>query len=337
MDNPLVSIIIPVYNAEKYLRRCLDSIINQTYQDIEVILVDDGSKDTSGSICDEYAAKDLRIKVVHEENRGVSSTRQTGLMNSKGIFVIHVDPDDWIESNMIQELLNKAVQDNVDIVMCDFMKEFSTNHSLFSQKPTSLERDDLLMDLLYNKIWGSCCNKLIRRECFEKYNISFIPEMSLWEDLFVITALVYNGASLSYLALPLYHYDCYSNPESITRIPNINQINSVKLYIDYFEKLLQDNKYKEGFYLRKLRLKARCFRMGKKYKEIFNNLFPEINQRFILENRFKLNEIRAYRGDIYKMEQVCMALNLKYNTDFGYSLYDFWKKYATRSFRSLLK
>ena len=105
---PKISIIVPVYKAETYLSRCLDSIINQTFKNFEVLLIDDGSPDCSGEICDKYAAMDTRIRVLHKENGGVSSARQMGLDNAKGEYTIHADPDDWVEPNMLEELYKKA-------------------------------------------------------------------------------------------------------------------------------------------------------------------------------------------------------------------------------------
>jgi glycosyltransferase involved in cell wall biosynthesis len=337
MDNPLVSIIVPVYNAEKYLRRCLDSIINQTYQNIEIILVDDGSKDASGQICDEYAEHDTRIRVIHKENGGVASARQVGLDDAKGEYVIHADPDDWVEPNWIEELFKYASKEHKDIVMCDYYREHQSKTIIVSEKPSSLKKEDLLTDLLHERIWGALWNKLIKRSCFEKYGISFNPEMSLWEDLYVITALIYKGASVSHLPIPLYHYDCYSNVNSIVRKPSLKQIFSQKIYIEKFESLLSEDVFLEAFYQRKFQIKRRCFRTGKKNIDIFIGLFLEFNQRFIEKNPFRWRDLRAYRGDIYKMERVCMALTLKYHSDLGYKLFDFWKKYGTKSFSSLLK
>ena len=336
MIDTQVSIIVPIYNAEKYLSRCLDSIINQTYHKIDIILVDDGSQDSSGQICDEYAKRDNRIRVIHQKNKGVASARQSGLNQSRGEFVIHVDPDDWIEPDMIVQLLNKALEDKVDIIMCDFFWETETGYSLFIQKPTSIKREDLLNDLLYEKIWGSCCNKLIKKECFKRYNISFIKEMNLWEDLYVITSLIYNGVSVSYLPLPLYHYDNFSNNNSIVRKPRLTHIHSMELYIRHFEALLNDDIYREGFYKRKKLLKKRCFRSGKKNADILISTFADINKRYIRENKFHWEKIRDYRGDIDKMERVCIAQCLKGHVKWGYFLFDFWKKYGTISFRDIL-
>ena len=119
----VVSIIVPVYKAEKYIHQCIDSLLAQTYSNIEVILVDDGSPDNCGKICDEYAAKDCRVKVIHQQNGGVSVARQTGIDHATGEYSIHADPDDWVELNMIEELVAKAVADNADMVICDYISE----------------------------------------------------------------------------------------------------------------------------------------------------------------------------------------------------------------------
>lgn len=117
---PKISIISPVYNAERYIVKCLDSILVQTFQDWELILVDDGSSDKSGVICDEYAARDSRVIVIHKENGGVGAARQTGLDAVTGEYVIHADPDDWVEPTMLQELYAKAVAEAADVVICDY-------------------------------------------------------------------------------------------------------------------------------------------------------------------------------------------------------------------------
>ena len=113
---PLISIIVPVYNAEKTLQRCIHSLQCQTFTDFEILLIDDGSLDYSGQICDEYSAKDRRIRVIHKRyNKGVSSARQTGIDIAQGKYTIHVDPDDWVEPTMLEELYQKAVEHNADM------------------------------------------------------------------------------------------------------------------------------------------------------------------------------------------------------------------------------
>ena len=116
----LISIIVPVYNVEQYLDDCLISIINQTYKNIEIILIDDGSTDKSGKICDEYAKKDSRIIVIHKENGGVSSARNAGLRIAKGAYIGFVDPDDWIAEDMYEVLYSNAKKYDADVSVCKY-------------------------------------------------------------------------------------------------------------------------------------------------------------------------------------------------------------------------
>ena len=116
--NETISIIIPVYNVEKYLNKCLNSVIEQTYKNIEVILIDDGSTDNSGKICDEYAKNDIRIKIIHQQNGGVSTARNNGLEHATGKYITFVDSDDYIEKEMIETMAKKIMKKNADIVIC---------------------------------------------------------------------------------------------------------------------------------------------------------------------------------------------------------------------------
>ena len=124
-----VSVIVAVYNAAQYLRRCLDSLKNQTMKDFDVIIVDDGSTDDSFAICQEYAKLDNRFRVYHKENGGVSSARQYGVdqLDGMGIYSIHVDPDDWVEPTMLERMYEKASETDADIVMCDFYMDYNGN------------------------------------------------------------------------------------------------------------------------------------------------------------------------------------------------------------------
>ena len=116
----LVSVIIPVYKVEKYIAECIESILAQTYTNFRLILVDDGTPDNAGKICDEYALKDNRIKVIHKSNGGVASARQMGVDNALGNYTIHADSDDWVEPTMLEELYKKAIEKDADMVICDF-------------------------------------------------------------------------------------------------------------------------------------------------------------------------------------------------------------------------
>ena len=206
MNQGLVSIIVPVYKAEKYIHQCIDSLLAQTYRNIEVILVDDGSPDHCGKICDEYAAKDSRVKVIHQQNGGVSVARQTGIDHATGEYSIHADPDDWVELNMIEELVAKAVANNADMVICDFYRESKSDRIHVCQNPgNDLSASAVLRKILSQQLHGSCWNKLVNRSRIE--GIGFTPEdLCILEDELYNIRILARKIKVSYLPKALYHY-----------------------------------------------------------------------------------------------------------------------------------
>lgn len=233
---PKVSIIVPVYKAEAYLHRCVDSILDQTFTDFELLLIDDGSPDRSGEICDEYAQKDSRIRVIHKENGGVSSARQRGLDEAVGEYTIHADPDDWVEPNMLEELYKKAKQDDADIVICDYFNNIGTKQTICRQCPSSLEPKQVLMEL-FQQLHGSCCNKLARRVCYKQYGIEFPRGINYCEDLFTwVQFLSHKEVKVAYLNKAFYHY--FDNPESITRRYQRSQYETRCKFVELLEKVL---------------------------------------------------------------------------------------------------
>ncbi len=217
MENPKISIIVPVYKAESYLRRCVDSLLAQTFRDFEVILVDDGSPDKSGEMCDEYARQDARVRVIHQLNTGVSLARQKGLDNAKGEYVIHGDPDDWVEPEMLEQLYAKAMEEDADMVICDFYINLPGQQVYRCQRPSSLHHNVVQCEL-FSKLHGSCWNKLVRRDCFNRYHVQFPEGISCWEDLLTNAALLAHDIKVTYLPKAFYHYDNYSNDNSIVHI-----------------------------------------------------------------------------------------------------------------------
>lgn len=219
-NNPKVSVIVAVYKAENYLRRCVDSLLAQTFIDFEVLLVDDGSPDSSGEICDEYAAKDSRVRVFHKKNEGVSATRQFGIDHALGEYTIHADPDDWVEPTMLEELYAKAKKENADMVICDFWQKFDNEEEvLMIQRPKSIEHRSVLKEM-FQRLHGSCWNKLIKRVCYSDFQVSFPSDLSLSEDLYVMTSLLKNNIKISYLPEAFYHYELGLNVNSITKVEN---------------------------------------------------------------------------------------------------------------------
>ena len=216
MKNIKVSVIVPVYKAEAYLERCVDSLLAQTFRDFEILLIDDGSPDRSGEICDMYARKDDRVRVFHQKNSGVSMARQKGLDEARGEYVIHADPDDWVEPDMLEELYAKAKEEDADIVICDFYANYPGRQIYSSQRPSSLRHEAVLCDL-FQQLHGSCWNKLVRRVCYNKFQIKFPVGVSYCEDLLTNATLLSHDIKVAYLPKAFYHYDQYSNTDSIVR------------------------------------------------------------------------------------------------------------------------
>lgn len=202
--HPIVSVIVPVYNAEKYLHRCVDSILAQKFTDFELLLVNDGSKDKSGEICDEYAAKDSRVCVFHKENAGASSARNYGLDKAEGKYICFVDADDWVEINYIENLIPG---DGEDMVICSFVKE-----TMMSAFLSNIIRDKrniesslhLLID--HMAVCSPCC-KIISSDIIRRNNIRFDVNVSAGEDMLFICDYFSTGLDkIRTISLPLYHY-----------------------------------------------------------------------------------------------------------------------------------
>lgn len=204
----MISVIVPVYKVEKYLKRCVNSIISQTYENLEIILVDDGSPDKCGEMCDKYAQQDSRIKVIHKENGGLSDARNAGLEIYKGNYVVFVDSDDWIDSDMI-ETLYKVLKDNgADIaecsyrnLFCDCIKEETECNAEIVVGDAKFALESML-DWKYFK--PNAWNKLYSRKVIS--NVRY-PKGKLHEDEFTTYKYMYNAEKLVYVDVSKYNYD----------------------------------------------------------------------------------------------------------------------------------
>ena len=219
-NNGLISIIVPVYNVEKYLNRCVDSIVNQTYKNIEIILVDDGSKDRSGEICDFYAKNDDRIQVIHKKNGGLSDARNHGIKIAKGAYISFVDSDDWIEEDIYEKCMNSNKKYNADII--NFAIQI--NHSDGKFYNQSIKKEKILYDnegLIYLNTFKnldiSACNKIFRTSLFN--DIEF-PFGKLCEDCYIMFKLFHKAKSV--LVTPYIGYHYFKRKGSITISENIN-------------------------------------------------------------------------------------------------------------------
>lgn len=202
-----VTIIVPVYNVEAYLKDCLESITAQTYSNLEIILVNDGSTDGSVQIAEEFAKKDLRIKLISQENGGLSKARNTGLNHATGDWILMIDSDDYIDSCMTETMLSKAQAGNADIVVCgvQLVDEKGSNLEQWIPEPASASGKEALPAKTFNMpvIDVIACNKLYRRKIFDRIRY---PEGRLHEDEAIIHLLYYEADKIEWIEDPLYFY-----------------------------------------------------------------------------------------------------------------------------------
>ena len=168
MDTPLITVIVPVYKVESYLRRCLDSIVGQTYQNLEIILVDDGSPDNCGVICDEYAAKDDRVHVLHTENQGAFAARNRALDIATGSFIAFIDADDWADRELLQALLELALKYNADIAQCELLNDgpYQQLRTQCLGQDKVYSREEVTRAFFREEIAHGLIGKLFRAACF---------------------------------------------------------------------------------------------------------------------------------------------------------------------------
>lgn len=205
MGKPVISAIVPVYQAEPYIRKCIDSILNQSFGDFELILVDDGSPDACGSICDEYAQKDRRIRVIHKPNGGVSEARNTGLEQALGKYISFIDPDDWIEPDLFQDSLAFCEKNNADIVcfeVCIIKNKRKRIHYRFDGNKL-LTGQDALVKILTDIIDNSPCNKVYKKEVWR--DVRF-PVGRRFEDVATIYRVFHNAETVGYIKKYYYYY-----------------------------------------------------------------------------------------------------------------------------------
>ena len=209
--NPVVSIIVPVYNAKEYLRRCVDSILGQEYTDFELLLIDDGSQDGSGAICDEYAAKDMRVRVIHKENGGVSAARNLAMKNARGTYLQFADSDDWITPDATKLLVRMAEEDGCDLVISDFYRVAGERVSQKGdiEEDGCMTREQFAAHMMENPAdfyYGVLWNKLYRREIIEKHHLQMNAEISWCEDFMFNLEYIRFAERFCVLHAPVYYY-----------------------------------------------------------------------------------------------------------------------------------
>ncbi|OFV71345.1 glycosyltransferase family 2 protein [Acetobacterium wieringae] len=297
MERDLVSIIIPVYNTEKYLKRCIDSARNQTYRKIEIILINDGSTDKSKDICDDYCSKDKRIKVVHNKNSGVSSTRNCGLSLANGEFVQFADSDDYLDIHYTENMLRK-MKLNSDLVISGYnIVKSSGGQTAITKNNPSIKGDISKKEFKENfglffseSLINSVCNKIYRNEIIRKQNIVFREEINMGEDLLFNLEYFKHCDKINILDESLYNYTDFVS-DSLTQSYKYNYYNVQKLLYNDIRKFLKEDNYYTGHNIK--------FVENVYIENIINCIDNLFHTNSLLGKRDILNEMLEIVNDTY--------------------------------------
>ena len=253
MIKSLISIIIPVYKVEKYLPRCIESVLNQTYKNFELILVDDGSPDNSGKICDEYALRDNRIKVIHKENGGVSSARNTGIDAASGEYINFIDSDDWVPENSLEILINAILSNDADLSVGGYeLRQIKAKKISLPDNILSFS-ENLPIDAKNLKIldWGhfhSCWCKLFKRDIVLRHNLRFDLDIKLGEDCLFVRNYLFYVRKIVTLSQNVYYYNLL-NEYSATKKSFTNMgrwsVDGINSFINLLNKFSIENGNKD--------------------------------------------------------------------------------------------
>lgn len=291
---PLISVIVPIYNAEKFLHYCIDSILNQSFVDFEILLVNDGSTDNSGKICDKYAEKDTRVKVIHKQNGGVSSARNAGIEAAQGEYICFVDSDDYLESNYLKELIEtKRKYSDFDNVWCgfqtveDYLKNNRNAFAAENNKGYSFSNLSSIMDLCEKWLVQMPWNKLFITKIIKENSLIFPPELSLGEDyIFNLRYLDCTNGKIVVINKPLYDY-LRDGKESLDN----------KYYPDLLEIYRRLNSETEK-YAQKWKLSEE--QISKMYNSFFFRLEAVLRNTFNENNKSSLRTKLKYNNRILK-------------------------------------
>lgn len=308
MNDILVSVIVPIYNVEDYLPKCIDSIICQTYKNIEIILVDDGSPDSCGQICENYKKKDSRIKVIHKENGGLSDARNAGICRAKGSYYVFIDSDDYIHERMIETLVEGVVSTGADIAVCSFKNvkedEIIDIHSGINTGSYKLISEDIdRLSYFYGDKYTEftvAWNKIYPASFFKEIKY---PKGKIHEDEFTTYKLLELAKKIVYIDVPLYYY--VSRSSSIMgeefSLKRLHRLDAISERMDHYLSLGKYDWYEKNLFLYRI-FYVRYYKAVQKQKmdiDILKEYFKTY-KKSVLKNILKTNiSIKKKLGYIY--------------------------------------
>lgn len=281
-----VTVTVPVYNTSQYLRKSLDALAAQTLKGMEVVMVDDGSTDNSGQICDEYAAKYPNFRVIHQPNGGLAAARQTGLDAARGEYIIVCDSDDWVDPEMYAKLYEEASISGADIVVCGYYAEYADGRSVakqtwFKEKDGFVDNDDFLRR-------GTCTQwlKLVKRSLFERAGASYEPGISMGEDALIIYKLMKGNPKIRQIGGHFYHYRRLPSGESYTNSVKMAHIIQMDFVYRWLNSNYSEPQYESMRYSRALDLAFAALRTGDTDRRYLNDfLKTELKWQRIFANK----------------------------------------------------
>ncbi|UOE95442.1 glycosyltransferase [Alkalihalobacillus sp. LMS39] len=301
---PIISIIVPIFNVEKYIANCLDSLLNQSLKNIEIILVNDGSSDESGVIAEKYARTDDRIVVIHQKNKGISSARNSGLEIATGQYIGFVDPDDWIEESMYEKLYDVARKTDSSIVFCGFYEFYEDTSrkveilypflSNVNEGKSEVERE-ILLPVIIGKVHAFTWNKIYKREELIAREIYSPEDLPLMQDIIYNMNVLANVSNVAYINEPLYYFRRHTTSNTMKFRPDIYE---TIMYI-YQEKVL----YLERFKL----MNETCLREVNIWfvKQVLQVIIAEFNKKNVTSNQEKMARLKTICYDEKTQEIVC--------------------------------
>lgn len=307
-----ISILIPVYNTSKYLERCLNSIINQNFKDIEIICVNDGSIDNSLEILNKFAQQDNRIKIINKNNGGLTTARNVGIKNATGEYCLNIDSDDWIEQGYLEEMYEKAKKENLDMVISDIILDYKDKNKKILKKDLDIDDDKILTGEEYLKIfftnnfYGFTWNKLIKRKYYVDYNIKYNEEIFLYEDVEVIAKLSLHMKRIGKINKGYYHYIQGEN--------NGSRKIKFKNYLDIEKCFIELEKYFNGSFQQLILTRKIMILLS---NILYTNYNKDIN--YYCKRDELLNEISERKKEVNKNMiegkgiKICLLFNNKYS------------------------
>lgn len=320
-EMPKVSVIVPIYNVERYIEKSVTSLMEQTLENIEYIFVNDCTPEASMEILDyvidKYPNRKTQIKIVNQPyNQGLAAARTKGLELATGQYIIHIDSDDYCEIEMIEQLYNKAVKENADIVVCDYFVNYKKKQ-VYVRQIAPNKGLECMKALMRAELHGANWNKLIARKLYSENNINYISGIDMWEDLSTVFRLFYFANKVAYLPKAFLHY-VQQREESYTACPSLQSLENMAQAITVMEEFLIEHNEIQHFQ-RELclqKLNAKCewlkYSRGAKQKEL-SYLYPEADQ-YIMDNHS--NPIYYRYAQLFASKKIFWLANVILNLVF---------------------